>query len=335
MVFQKEDVVLTVSQFDIRGFWLGNKQEHVSKGTALGPDFTTNIYTQSGSAMTGHYNAGSDTWTEIKNRSLYKYWSEEGSESVIGKQDGEYPATAITLAPPAYDSDTQVIRHKDGAWSVYEIELGRTYYDSEGIAQIVTVYDFDLPLGNTWTVPPQAENGFVMRLVDDEWVAIEDHRKANIYNTDTQSAKKVDRIGEIESGWTLVTPLAYSLWESGQWVQQLDLLRQAKRGDVNAWRNAQESNNDWLVEVEGVSWNAGPASRARILATLQSNFTPPFWTDASDVDQTVTIPFLQALYTDIIEVIFDVHARQREMKAEIAGLTTIEDVNSYVIGWPS
>jgi hypothetical protein len=333
MAFQTENVILTVSQYDMKGFWLGNKQEHVSKGTALGPDFTTNIYTQSEPGMTAYYNAETGTWTEIKNRSQDKYWSEAGSEFVIGKQDGEYPANAIKEAPPAYDSNTQVIRHKDGAWAVYEIKLGRTYYDSEGKALIVTVYDFDLPAGNTWTAPPQSENGFVMRLVDDEWTAIEDHRKAIIYNTDTQAVKRVESIGEIELGWTLVVPLAHSLWESEQWVQQLGLLQQAKRSDVNAWRIAQESNNDWLVVVEGVSWNAGPASRARMLATLQSNFTPPFWTDANDVDQAVTIEFLQALYTDIIELVFDVHARQREMKAEIAALTTIEDVNSYVVDW--
>jgi hypothetical protein len=164
---------------------------------------------------------------------------------------------------------------------------------------------------------------------------ISDHRGKIIYSTaDATQTKTVSELGEIEAGWTLEQPLPFSVWENNQWVQQLDLLQQAKHSDVNSWRNAQEASAEKTVMVASINWNADPTSRDRILSTLQSAFIPPFWTDADNIDQPIIREQLQAVHTAIVELGFAIHARQRVMKAEIAALTSCAAVNDYMIGWP-
>jgi len=192
------------------------------------------------------------------------------------------------------------------------------------------------------TVPPLAEKSgcAVIALVNDDGKAIgteyaADNRGQIIYNTaDAEQKKTISELGEIEAGWTLEKPLPFSLWEDNHWVQQLDLLQDARHSDVNRWRDDQESNSDRLVVVDNINWNADPTSRDRITSTLQGDFIPPFWTDADNADQSITREKLLAVHTAIVQFGFSIHARQREMKTEIKALTTIDAVNNYLIGWP-
>lgn len=334
MTFQTQDVTLEVSRIDANGFWLGNSQEHVSKGTALGAEFTENVYTPTEEGLIGKYDAESDTWTEIQNRALDEYWNDSGAAFVIGSPDGEFPEWAIQKAPPEYDADTQTVLYKDGVWYVYEIQLGRKYWNSEGVELIVSEYNFELPADHTWTEPPVAEDGFVMRLVDDEWVPIADHRGQTIYNTDTQESKQVETVGDIEEGWTIEAPLSCSVWDGSQWTQMLALMVEDKLTAVNIWRDEQEADESRILTVNGVDWDAGPSARSRIESTLAAvEFIPTFWTDANNVDQTIDKASLQAIHTAIVAFGFELHARQREMKTEIAALTTIAAVDAYQIDW--
>jgi len=188
------------------------------------------------------------------------------------------------------------------------------------------------------TVRPLAEKaGFAVAAKADlsgtEYIA--DNRGKIIYNTDdSKKIKTISELGEIEAGWTLDKPLSFSKWENGNWVQQLDLLQQDKHKAVRNWRNLEESKPEQRVIVDSLQWDAEPASRDRIQSTLQSAFIPPFWTDADNVDQAITREQLQAVHTAIVELGFAIHARQREMKEEIAALTSCAAVNHYVIGWP-
>ena len=194
---------------------------------------------------------------------------------------------------------------------------------------------------NALNVKPLPEKqGFVVIATHDltgsEYLA--DFRNKTIYNktneTETIESKDVVELGEIESGWTLLQPLPFSIWENEQWVQQLTLLQKAKVADVNAWRHREESSLDKVL-VNNINWDADTPSRARIESVLQSEFTPPFWTDANNVDQPITRTQLKAITTAIAELGFNIHARQREMKADITQRTTCESVNDYVVDWPA
>lgn len=191
---------------------------------------------------------------------------------------------------------------------------------------------------NALTVKPLIEKiGFAVVTKADfsgsEYVA--DNRNKTLYNiADAAQIKTMTELRKIDAAWTLEKPLPFSVWEAGAWSQQLGLLQEAKNTEVNTWRDSEESKPAQRVIVDNIPWDADPASRARIQSTLQSAFIPPFWTDADNIDQSITHEQLQAVHTAIVELGFAIHARQRVMKTEIAALTSCVAVNDYVIGWP-
>ncbi|MEF1256013.1 DUF4376 domain-containing protein [Vibrio sp. M260112] len=163
---------------------------------------------------------------------------------------------------------------------------------------------------------------------------IEDHRGKTIYSTAKPSeSKQVKKLGEIEEGWTLKEYLPYSIWQNNDWIQQVELLQVAKRNEINQWRDTQEANPDEVVAVNGIEWDANPSARSRIESTLNSGYLPPFWTDANDVDQPISIDVLKAIHAAIVQRGFEIHTRQRQMKAEIKQIINFETLEAYKVGW--
>lgn len=189
--------------------------------------------------------------------------------------------------------------------------------------------------------PLEPKEGFIVRVcefVNGRPTATEystDFRGKTIYNTAQPSeSKQVKELGEIEQGWTLKESPPHSIWQGNDWVQQIDLLRVAKRNDINQWRADQEANPDEMVTVDSIEWDANPSARSRIESTLNSDYLPPFWTDANDVDQPITLDTLKSIHTAIVQRGFEIHARQRTMKAEIEQITDFATLDAYPIGWP-
>lgn len=111
--FSKSQTVV-VSQMTATGWWIRNTQEHVAKGTALGDDFTQDIYTPSEAGKTARYDRELRAWLpEIDDMTLKPYFDKNGKGYVIGAPDGDYPEWAIKDAPPAYDRETQTVLHGD------------------------------------------------------------------------------------------------------------------------------------------------------------------------------------------------------------------------------
>ncbi|AEY01469.1 hypothetical protein GU3_08565 [Oceanimonas sp. GK1] len=105
-----------------------------------------------------------------------------------------------------------------------------------------------------------------------------------------------------------------------------------KHAEINTWRDSQE-----LLPVEhaGYRWDADPTSRARIESVLLAGAMPlDYWTDADNTDRPMTLEQLRALYAAIVQQGGRIHDRQRQMKTEVATLTTIEAVQAYPVGWP-
>ncbi len=105
-----------------------------------------------------------------------------------------------------------------------------------------------------------------------------------------------------------------------------------KHNEINQWRDSQEQAP---VEHNGHRWDADPTSRARIESVLLAGVMPlDYWTDADNVDRTMTLEQLRELYAAIVQQGGRIHDRQRQMKTDVAALTTIEDVQAYPVGWP-
>lgn len=114
-----------------------------------------------------------------------------------------------------------------------------------------------------------------------------------------------------------------------------------KTAEINAWRDEQEQGNV-IFETEGYQWDASLASLARIepAMTLVTTGVLPsgfFWTDANNEDIPATAELLTAIYEGMQQALavqgFKVHERQRQMKQEVAELTTTAEIEAYKVGW--
>ena len=217
---KSKSVTLQVSRIHSLGWWLGNSDEHVASGTALGSDFTENVYSPSAAGLIGKYELDTDSWVEVEDKSNFEFWSPVGERFVIGIPDGDYPEWAIKENPPEYDKDTQTILHDVNKWIIHEIELGKKYWNSDANEFIVSDYNFTLPVNHTFKEPPETGEGFVARLNKGEWAKIEDHRDKTIFNCDDCSqSEDVIEIGPIKINFTLDAPIALQdEWIDGAWV---------------------------------------------------------------------------------------------------------------------
>jgi len=116
-------------------------------------------------------------------------------------------------------------------------------------------------------------------------------------------------------------------------------LREQLTTDINTWRDQQE-NSPILFDHAGREWDGGLVVRTRLQPVVAMAALPPgfFWTDAANED----VPMDYAAVCDlnaaheaaIVAYGWDIHTRQRQMKAEVAELQTAEALQAYVVGWP-
>lgn len=113
----------------------------------------------------------------------------------------------------------------------------------------------------------------------------------------------------------------------------IDSARQLKYKEVNSWRDKQESSG---FEWNGTKWDSDPKSFTRVSSCALAGIAPPggFWTDYHNNDVPMTLSSLQQLYAAMVEKAGAIHRRQRAMKTEIASATSLEEIESYKVGWP-
>lgn len=217
---QSKSITLSVSRIHPLGWWLGNGDEHVAKGTALGPDCTQTIYEPSAPGLIGKYDSDRNTWLEVEDKSAYEFWSPQGEQHVIGAPDGDYPVWAVKQKPPAFDAEKQTVLYENKAWTAFDIKIGKSYWDSETTEFIVSDYNFTLPDNHTFTVPPKANKGFAVRMLNGVWKQIEDHRTRVIYDcSDCTNAQEVEELGAIKNGFTFDEPnTPFDEWIGGVWI---------------------------------------------------------------------------------------------------------------------
>lgn len=124
------------------------------------------------------------------------------------------------------------------------------------------------------------------------------------------------------------------------WIdpRTLDDLRTAAHAAIERWRDDQEHAGMKFWHA-GRRWDGGLVVRQRLqpvlgLAALPDGF---FWTDADNSDVPISMPALQSLSAAHEQALvlrgFDIHARQRAMKAEIADMDRAA-LLAFAPGWP-
>lgn len=244
-VFFDKTQVVQVSRFTQDGWWIRNESEHVAKGTALSPNCTLKLYEPSQEGMIARYDYETETWSdEIEDMTWKSFWNEVGQRFVIGEPDGDYSEWAIREEPPEYDKETHTVLHsKETGWKVYEIYLGRSFYDEWGNEFIVSDYNFELPEKHSWEEPPKQEKGYAIKLVDEQWVQLVDHREQMAYSKDRDNDEfedyQIEDLGELPVTHTLLAYEPYDSWvdDDTGWQYDQERHRPFKSEEEKAWRN--------------------------------------------------------------------------------------------------
>ncbi|ACO73395.1 hypothetical protein LHK_02600 [Laribacter hongkongensis HLHK9] len=112
----------------------------------------------------------------------------------------------------------------------------------------------------------------------------------------------------------------------------LEALREQRRAEINRWRDEQENGG---IEHAGHRWDTDEASLQRINAVLLSGTNPlGIWTSADNVDVPMTLEDMQGLFAAIVTRGSAIHARQREMKQAIEGMSR-DELEAFQPGWPA
>lgn len=194
-----------------------------------------------------------------------------------------------------------------------------------------------VPANATTTPPPAVPAETAAVYEAGTWSLLESHKGKTVYHKQTKAERQITELGPIPNNETKLAPGPDDVWDEVTASWQLDPAaitrhQQAKHTEINQWRDSQEQAP---VEHNGHRWDADPTSRARIESVLLAGAMPlDYWTDADNVDRPMTLEQLRALYAAIVQQGGRIHDRQRQMKAEVAPLTTIEAVQAYPVGWP-
>ena len=82
--------------------------------------------------------------------------------------------------------------------------------------------DDTLAPDNALRIAPEFKEGFYPCENNGKWVQVADHRGKTVYNTETKESFKIDYLGEIKAGFTLLEPFQFSKWDGKKWVLDED-----------------------------------------------------------------------------------------------------------------
>ncbi|EGU38645.1 hypothetical protein [Vibrio scophthalmi] len=141
------------------------------------------------------------------------------SSMMIRKNTG-LPAQCTLLPLPEYDSVNERCYFINEQWQKSELFVGRQFWNEEAVLDNIQTFLQKMPERYSIIKPPKAEKGFVVRLVDNMWVQLEDHSGTPIFKmADCQKSKLVIELGPIEAGWTNTVPLTpWDEWIDDAWV---------------------------------------------------------------------------------------------------------------------
>ena len=117
----------------------------------------------------------------------------------------------------------------------------------------------------------------------------------------------------------------------------VEALRSAARAQIEQWRDQQEHEGLTFTH-DGRAWDGGLIVRQRLQPVVSLQALPDgfFWTDHDNNDVPVTLSELRDLSAahEVALVIrgFEIHARQRAMKAEVAEMDT-EQLQVFTPNW--
>ncbi|MBU3823468.1 MAG: DUF4376 domain-containing protein [Candidatus Oceanisphaera merdipullorum] len=203
-----------------------------------------------------------------------------------------------------------------------------------------------IPAYATATKPPAVGQGKAAVWKNKQWHVLDDYRDTVVYDKQSREQRLITEFGPIPDSHTSLTPHFDSVWVGTHWQLDPEAITRhkvAKTVLINQWRDQQEREN-LQFDHAGHNWDGGIDSKSRMdetlaLATATGGLPDGFfWTTANNMDVPMDLAALQALASALAAARglrgFEIHARQRQMKAEVEALPSIAAVQEYVIAWP-
>ena len=138
---------------------------------------------------------------------------------------------------------------------------------------------------------------------------------------------------ELQSGkWGEIAPFTVT-------PEMLEVAKSAKRQEIEAWRAEQEAK-PFTFEWSGRTWNAGPASMARLSPVAIAGKTAKsretfVWNDASNEPVPMTMAQAEELAAAMAQAQLDrnneIYLRQREMKQAIEAMSELQQVRMFSV----
>lgn len=85
-----------------------------------------------------------------------------------------------------------------------------------------------MPPDNALRIAPEFRRGYYPCEKKGAWVLVEDHREKTAYNIETQEPVKIDYLGSVKTGYTLLEPFEFCKWEKNNWVLDEEAKNAAK-----------------------------------------------------------------------------------------------------------
>lgn len=141
------------------------------------------------------------------------------SSMMIRKNTG-LPAQCTLISVPEHDSVNERCYFINEHWQKSELFVGRRFWNEEAVSDVIQTYSQRMPERYSIIKPPKADKGFVVRLVDNVWIQLEDHTGTQIFKlTECRESKLVTELGPIEEGWTEAAPITpWDEWSNDAWV---------------------------------------------------------------------------------------------------------------------
>ncbi|MEL9887964.1 DUF4376 domain-containing protein, partial [Escherichia coli] len=136
---------------------------------------------------------------------------------------------------------------------------------------------------------------------------------------------------ELQSGkWGDIAPFTVT-------PEMLEAAKAAKRQEIEAWRTEQEAQQ-FTIEWNGRTWNAGPDSMARLYPVVMAAKSDTArdvmtWGDANNQQVKLSMAELEELATALAQAQVDrndeIYQRQREMKEELNNLDDLRSIRAF------
>ncbi|KAB7712782.1 DUF4376 domain-containing protein [Plesiomonas shigelloides] len=136
----------------------------------------------------------------------------------------------------------------------------------------------------------------------------------------------------LQSGKYDVTPFVVT-------PEMLERTKKMKWQEIDAWRKEEEAK-PITFEWKGRTWNGGRASLERLapasMITEQGERKLLSWSDANNEQVPMTLDDLVGLYSEMAQAQLqhydEIYVRQRELKEQVEGAKTLEDIRQVVVG---